>query len=967
MAVVRLGRKILAGFAMGTCLMPATGLSVDSQSGLTRTQNPEGLEFFEKKIRPALHTHCLECHGDKKQKGGLRLDFSDGWKIGGDSGPAIIPHQPASSLLIEAIAYHNKELEMPPDGRLPAPVIEDFRHWVSIGAPDPRVAGPGIIGSGKQEISLEEARSFWSFQPLAEVAVPEIEQRDWPATPVDAFILRKLEQHDLEPSPEADRHALVRRLYFDLIGLPPTPEQINNFTGNDSPDAWSSLVEELLASRHFGERWGRHWLDVVRFAESSGGGRTLLFPDAWRYRDYVMDAFNEDMPYDRFLMEQLAGDLMEASDWLDRRRKLVATGFLLLGPTNYELQDKDILEMDIVDEQLDTLGKAVMGMTLGCARCHDHKFDPIPTADYYAMAGIFKNTHAIIHSNVSTWNKRELPQDPQTTRQIALHRAALASAKDEHRQLTGELKAMGDSIGIGTPPTLPDGFLSGKNSIIVDNSGALLTGPWVSSTHTPGFIGSDYLHDNRNTSETLTASFTPDIPNKGHYDIYLSYTPGSNRATAVPVTITTPDETTAIVIDQKTPGKVRATIDLIATLELPAGMETTVTVSNQGVTDGHVIVDAVIFAERREPGPGEAAMLARRMELTERIAAVEERIKQLESASPVIPVAMAVDEEETIADIPIAIRGVVSNRGPVVKRGVMKVTAHLVDQPEVPADTSGRLQLSQWLTDPAHPLTSRVMANRIWYWLFGRGIVPSVDNFGKMGNLPSHPELLDYLAQRFIDSGWSVKDLIREIVNSRTYRMSSQLHDQGLSADPDNNLLWHMPRRRLDAESIRDSLLAAASSLDLTYGGSHIKPGTRIEYGYEFDSSRRSVYLPVFRNTLPEIFETFDFADPNMMNGRRNVSAVATQALMMMNSPFVIEKCREAARALLSTAEGSTGTRQLIQHAFLQTLGRQPTAAEMEITTGFISNPDSPETDPEQRWALLYQSLFQSIDFRYLR
>ncbi|HCE05934.1 MAG TPA: hypothetical protein DEQ62_06345, partial [Verrucomicrobiales bacterium] len=379
----------------------------------TRAVDPADLEFFEKKIRPVLVSECYQCHSkDEKVKGGLRLDWKGGWQEGGDSGAAIIPGQVGKSLLIQAIRYSDAELEMPPKKRLTAEQVADFEKWVAMGTPDPRNSAEATTED--QQLNLEAARRFWAFQPVTKPAKPQLKDKAWPHNGIDRHVLAALEAKGIGPGPDTEDLTLLRRLYFDLTGLPPTPEQMAAFkraAATDRQSAIENTVDALLASPHFGERWGRHWLDVVRFSESTGGGRTLLMKEAWRYRDYVVNAFNADKPYTEFIREQIAGDILPEGTLAQRRERLTATAFLLLGPTNYELQDKTVLEMDIVDEQMDTMGKAFMALTIGCARCHDHKFDPIRTEDYYGMAGIFKGTKVVVHSNVSKWNERPLPID----------------------------------------------------------------------------------------------------------------------------------------------------------------------------------------------------------------------------------------------------------------------------------------------------------------------------------------------------------------------------------------------------------------------------------------------------------------------------------------------------------------------------------------------------------------------------
>lgn len=1081
----------------------------------------EDLELFEKSIRPALIEHCQECHGAQKQKGGLRLDSQAGWMTGGDFGPAIVPGKPEESLLFEAISYRNVDTEMPPKGRLPDSVIRAFEQWIRDGAPDPRK--DAVVVKKVKKPTVEEGRSFWSFQPIQSPTPPVIRDTLWARTDIDRFILRGLEDAGLKPAPTASPASLIRRLYFDLTGLPPTPEELATTLKNWNDAQYAALVDGLLASPRFGERWGRHWLDVVRFAESSGGGRTLLFPDAWRYRDYVIDAFNNDLPFDQFVREQLAGDLMHDSDWRERSRRITATAFLVLGPTNYELQDKDVLEMDVIDEQLDTMGKAFMGMTIGCARCHDHMFDPIPTRDYYAMAGIFKSTRSVVHSNVSKWSEAELPQPPDEEAAFKEKATKLANLKQQLQSLEAEARKLGSkrrrirpdkkSIAIDTLPGIvvddtaaervgswvnskstggyvADGYIHDANEdkgaklatftpnltpagsyevqfawtpfnnrspnvpvtihhadgtttvainqkkpapinghrislgkfrfnadgtakvvvsnqgseggvviadavlfiplqaelakdippllkpedvdnpalipfivpdpsqlegIIIDNTEAELVGEWKHSVHTPPFVGASYIHDLKEGKGAKSATFRPRIPHEGIYEVRVSHNTNIRRSTNAPVTVRHADGETTVRINEGEEAPIDRLFRSLGKFRFEAGTNGSVTIGNEGTDGKYVIVDSVQFIHR----PPNTEQLARLAEIDKQIEDLGPRIAKLERDTSRRPKAMAVTEAETIGDIPLAIRGLTHNHGRMTPRGVMRV-ATIGQAPEIPTDASGRLELAQWLSSSDHPLTARVMANRVWHWLIGRGLVPTVDNFGTTGTRPSHPELLDHLATAFINDGWSVKELIRRIVLTHTYQISTRDHPAARAADADNRLLWHMNRKRLDAEAIRDSLLYIAGELDETRGGSNIKPGTKIEYGYVFDTRRRSVYMPVFRNTLPEIFATFDFADPNIQVGRRTTSTIAPQALLLMNSPFVIERAQAAARRLRQRSELTTTER--VKRAYLETLGRPPTPAELKKSLHFITTA----TDDDARWPLLYQTLFATIDFRYL-
>jgi hypothetical protein len=752
------------------------------------------LDFFETKIRPVLVEHCYECHSSKADllQGGLLLDTREGLRAGGDSGPAITPEAPAESLLLEALRYES--FEMPPDGKLPDSIVADFEQWIEMGAPDPRA---GSAAAPRPVVDVEAGREFWCFQPIRSHKPPAVENDAWPNGLIDRFLLAKLESQGLLPAADADRATWLRRVTFDLIGLPPTPDEIDAFANDVSSNAFERVVDRLLASPHFGERWGRHWLDVARFAESSGGGRSIAFKDAWRYRDYVIEAFNRDKPLDEFITEQLAGDLLPHVSDAEERDHLVATGYLLLGAHNYEEQDKSALEMDVVDEQLDAISRGILGMTVACARCHDHKFDPIPTADYYALAGIFRSTHVLIHENVSKWTTRPLPGEPADAAAIAAYEQSLAEN------------------------------------------------------------------------------------------------------------------------------------------------------------------EAKLVAARASKKPKDA----------KRVVILEKRIAGLKKAGPPISSCMAVEEAGTIEDCKICIRGSVRHRGPAVPRGVLQVATH-GEPPTMPPDSSGRRELAKWIVSTQNPLTARVYVNRVWHYLFGAGLVRTVDNFGTTGETASHPELLDDLAARFMADGWSTKRLVRELVLSRAYRMSTAHSDQAAAADPENRLLWRMNRRRLDAESIRDAMLVTAGKLDLRIGGPNISPEvlakssptTPAEYGYEFSDVRRSVYTPAFRNRMHDLFEVFDFADQNRAVGARNVTTSAPQALMMLNSPFVMELATAAADRALS--DSSLSIEERIHRAFRETLGRAPTPKEFAIAKDAVQSPLA--SSQTAAWAQLFQALFGSIDFRYL-
>ena len=949
-----------------------------------RAYAEEPLEFFERKVRPLLEARCFECHSQAHDiNGGLRLDFRQGWEQGGDSGPAIVPGKPEESLLMSAVKWTDPDTAMPPENKLTDQEIAILETWVRMGAPDPRT---GAIEKKQIGMSIEEGRAFWSYSPRGNPAPPPVNNQQWPRGSIDRFVLNKLEEQGLTPSPMASPEVLVRRLFYVLNGVPPSAEQIDEFVRqfrSDPFDAMQRMVDTLLASPQFGEAWGRHWLDVARFSESSGGGRTLLFKDSWRYRDYVIDAFNRDLPLDQFIREQLAGDLLPTESIESARSKITATAFLTLGPTNYEEQDKKQLRFDIIDEQLDTLGRAFMAQTLGCARCHDHKFDPISQSDYYAMAGIFASTRTLHNQtdNVARWIVLPLPQPPQQEAALLAHeiicsntRKEIATAKAMVTELSKNVSA--EITGAGKPidpQSLP--------GIVIDQADepgsrkVTVVGEWTHSTSVMSYVGSGYLHDGNTGKGEKTITFVPVIPKAGRYEVRLAYTHGTNRATNVPVTLLHADGEEDKVVDESKVPPIDGRFVSLGTYRFEKDGAGYVLIGT-AQTDGHVIVDALqLIAEGDEsslPDMPDAAQSDQTQQAQHlhraavtRVAQLEKELKQLEKSGPLREMTMAVCEADQMEDTALRVRGIEKNCGPLVPRGFMQVVS---DQtPSIPPGQSGRKELAEWIVSSSNPLTARVMVNRLWAWSFGAGLVRTVDNFGSTGEMPSHPELLDFLANRLIDQGWSTKKLLREMILTSTW---SQMVAPPLSSDPDNRLLSHAFRRRLDAEQIRDSMLMVSGTLDLTLGGSNIAgagdidandfSAQNIEYGYTYADSRRSVYTPAFRNKRLELFEVFDFGDINSSIGQRHVSTVAPQALFLMNHPFVIEQSRLAAERFLAIAPDDSSR---LSAAFRATLGREPTGFENRRCLEFLSTfpPDRVEG-----WAAMQQTLFGCIDFRYL-
>ena len=953
------------------------------------------IEFFENKVRPLLSQHCLQCHGanEKKIRGGLRLTSLEEMVSGGDSGPAIVPGHPEESLLISSVRY--EDYEMPPKGKLKESEIDILVQWVKMGAPDSRKSRP-IKES--EPVSLEAGRNFWAFRPLKDSLPPATVDRNWPRSDIDRYLLARMESAGITPVEDASRESLLRRIYLAVIGLPPTIGQISSFINDDRSTAeiLPGLVDELLASTHFGERWGRHWLDVARFAESSGGGRSLMFPEAWRFRDYVVDAYNQDKAFDQFILEQIAGDLLPHDSHQQKTEHLVATGLLALGPTNYEQQDKELLRMEVIDEQIDTVGRAFLGMTLGCARCHDHKFDPIPMSDYYAMAGIFGSTVSLVDGNVSSYVTRSLA----SAEEVKAANEYLTQVKELGKRLAkakAKLAKLSKTKSVQNETDKKAVSADALQGIVLDETMAQLTGTWVESTSAAQFVNQYYLHDDNSSKGEKRAMFSPKFEAGGNYEVRISYSASGNRASNTVVTVDHQDGKSKFFVNQSKQPPINGLFYSLGTFRFEADNAASVTISNEG-TDGHVIVDAVQFlkqvgdsvakgkdlvtppnkaSSRRKPevggSTGEVTKSAEVVALEKQINKLDRSLKEIKK-NPVRPVAvaMSVKDSPKPKDGHLHIRGSVRNLGPVIPRGFLSVCSD-EPRPEFGRDESGRLQLAEWIASPDHPLTVRVYVNRVWRHLFGKGLVSTIDNFGFVGEKPSHPELLDFLALDFIDSGWSTKKLIKKIVLSHAFQLSVVVDPVAKEKDFENRLIWRANRRRVDAEVLRDSILFASGELDLTPGGRTIRKITQYDLGYKFDTVRRSVYVPAFRNSMLPLFEVFDFANPNLVTGDRNTSTLPTQALFLMNDPEVIRASTKMADRLLAMSKIDDVER--VRIAYLSTIGRKPTPVEIqaveeylrqEIAEGNGGSAVSGDKIRQEAWARFCHALFASLDFRYV-
>lgn len=970
--------------------------------GRAAAQSSELQNFFENRIRPILVEHCYECHSaETETAGGLSLDSRHGLREGGDTGPAIVAGDSGSSLLIRAISYADPQLQMPPAGKLSEQVVQDFRRWIDQGAEDPRLEIPKAEGSNEEAESESHrssssdgnhsAASHWAYQPLNRFTIPTAMENDPSMGPIDSWINSRLTLLGLGPTEPAKPAVLARRLYFDLIGLPPTAAQLSEAVQEIQAGRHEVMVDRLLASPHFGEHQARRWMDVARYADSITL-RGFILPQAWRYRDYLIESFNQDRSFATMIREQLAGDLMQASEVRERQRQVIGTAFLALGNTNLEKQDKLQLEMDYLDEQLDVIGTAFLGQTLGCARCHDHKFDPIPTRDYYALAGILRSSSGMKHANVSEWIELPLPLDPSQT-------AHFDQLEREEKSLKQELQRLKESLDkdSGTPDRIPVKSLPG---IVIDNAQAKLVGRWVSSTFARPLVGDDYLHDADEQQGEKSATFEPgDLP-PGRYEVRLAYQSGSNRSSRVLVKVFSADGEQEILIDQRKAAPELGLWLSLGQFRFEKNGQAYILISNAD-SDGHVIADAVQFlpvgdeqASETQVAGGSTAVPTRseehrksiektKMELEGRIASLSATLKQR-------PRYLTIVESGQPVDLAIHIRGNVHSLGELVPRGFLTAIAQpntaqppnalLNSTPISTGNSSGsvageaisgssgpnRLDLANWIASDSNPLTARVYANRVWLWLMGSGLVGTPNNFGTTGEPPSQPELLDWLALRLIESDWSTKTLVREIVLSQAYQRSTNFQpNAAASRDPDNRAYWQGPSHRLTVESLRDAMLVVSHELDTSLGGSLIRPGAANDFDYLHASTRRSIYNPVFRNSLPELYEPFDFADPSTSIGKRERSTHAMQGLSLANNPWVLERSRQAAKHWVRRAQ-TWGVESSVAELLTVCFARQATAEELQLSIDFVQSHGGTEGQVLHRWELLIQSLFASLDFRFL-
>lgn len=734
-------------------------------------------KYFETHIRPALVQYCYDCHSEEtgKTRGGLLLDTREGMLRGGDSGNIMAGDTYKDSIFWDAINW--QDFEMPPKDKMPADVINKFETWLKMGAPDPRSRTKMIVES---KMDINEGKKHWAYQPP--VAAP--------GASIDSLVAAKLKASSIAPVAKAEAGTLLRRINFDLVGLPPTPDEISRFLSawNSDPEAAvAAKVDELLKRPQYGERWGRHWLDVARYGESTGKDVNVTYPHIWRYRNYVFDSFNTDKPYDEFIREQVAGDLLKVKSEAEWQENLIATGFLAMGTKSLNESNPRQHKMDVADEQIDTLSQAVLGLTVSCARCHDHKSDAIPTTDYYALAGIFLSSDTYFGTVGSAQNKRptkliELPiADPEVAKK-RLTPAQIEELKEQLQEVKMRRRA---------------------------------------------------ARNDENSSQQMQAA------------------------------------------------------------------------------------------------------------IRRRVSELEAELAQIGENGIPATMAMGVQDARQTFDADVLMRGNVEKPAQKVKRGFLQVLPN-GGPATIRTGESGRRELADWLTSKDNPLTARVMVNRIWLKLIGDGLVGSPNNWGVTGQKPSHPKLLDLLAVQFMNDGWSIKQTIRRIVMSDAYQRSSRMHQANYDRDPENRLLWRINPRPLDAEALRDTVLAIGGGIDLKRPyGSQISAAGDNRVGRGFNQDRlstdvryRSVYLPILRDDLPDALGLFDFADPNVTKPKREPTNVPSQALYLMNNPSVLA---EAAAMAKDLAKNYVDRDSQIRNAFLRAYGRHPDGADMQAANQFFS------------------------------
>ena len=1049
------------------------GQSSYSQQQLPPAQaSTEQVDFFEKKIRPVLIEHCYECHSAQSApiQAGLILDSAQGLLRGGDSGPAIEPNKSASSLIIQAL--RDSSNQMPPSGKLPEQVIADFVQWIDSGAYDPRTSDSTPI---KKEFDYDEAKKFWSFAPPSMPAIPDCANSTWPESSIDHFTLEAMQARNLRPVGKATKRQLIRRATFDLTGLPPSPEEIESFLADESSSAFARVVERLLQSQAYGERWGRYWLDVARYSEDQAHTFSVQpNTNGYRFRDWVIDAFNEDLPFDRFIQFQIAADLMEI-DESEKLKHLAALGYFGLGAQYYKNSDAAKAAADELDDRIDTLTRGFLGLTVSCARCHDHKFDPIPQQDYYSLAGVFHssrlhNAPLVPGTEVDRYNQsqqaikkleetigqiiaenspklrenrlaevseyllatRKLAQAQANTPSLQIAEFAKSQSLDEavlkrwvdflkskSNSPPLSLKAWFTSVESTSPDDLAkssasnfqqhlelllrqrDGNLTPEEQTLLakhtETGNARYASPKVTKSNPKVAIDVDVtgakelflvVNDGGNGASCDHADWLEPklITNSGELaltelkwrEVSTSfgkvninanvsgqplrvagqlYSNGLGTHSTSVITYALPEGTTRFTAfggldnsgsDQGGDCGANAAVQFRVYTETPTDIQV-----GQGDLLAEVFGDKGLFAmdskevENRLPEESRTTLASMRQEL--------EQTRR--DAPSMYPIAHVIADAAP-ADLKVMLRGNPAKQGELAPRRFLKILSGQAPAPFTKG--SGRLELAEAITSPENPLTARVIVNRLWQHHFGRGLVGTPDNFGKLGEPPSHPELLDYLTLRFIEQGWSLKSLHREMMLCATYQLSTDRDDSNMQTDADNRYLWRMNRQRLDVEAWRDALLAISGRLDRSLHG----PSTNLA---DAANNRRTVYAFISRHELDNMLRLFDFPDANITSSTRSETTVPQQQLFVLNSPFMIEQAKAFASRI--QMQGGPNPEDQIQFAYMTAFGRPPSDRELNIALRYLQAQDTEEVQSKNklnRWERYAQVLLASNEFMYL-
>ena len=894
----------------GRCLGLVACVVVLTSAGYAATED----EFFELRVRPVLAKNCFACHTQSKL-GGLRLDSRERMVKGGGRGPAIVPGDSEKSLLLQAVRHDHAELAMPPQGKLSAEEVHDLAMWIEDGARWPDAATRASRGTGRFRVTPEQ-RAFWSFQPIGDPEPPSVHNPSWPRSAVDHFILAKLEAQGLKPGGAAGKRTLIRRATFDLIGLPPTPEEVEAFLADESPDAFARVIDRLLASPHYGERWGRYWLDIARYSDDVLIGDA---PQFYHYRDWVIEAFNSDMPYDLFVKAQFAADLLPD---VDNKKLLPALTVFVDAPS--EFTD---------DDRVDVATRGFLGLTGACAKCHDHKYDPIPTDDYYSLLGVFRSTQY-----------REVPlADPDVVENFQQRKREYEQARDELKDfLTTESYQLGDILAARTRDYLVAAWKvlgPAQRAAPEVATGSRLNletlDRWIDYLRRPGkqhpFLrkweealasgeGEGEMRAESDRFQKLLLNVIRDKKEVDEFNKIISHGYTTGRMLGE--------------VEGKTMDRPKYILwqDLLAEGK-PGGS------FNRQVPN----VDGVLYYQ----GEQLERFLPERWRTF--IATKQEEVARLNEAVPeAYPYLSAIEDVPEPKNLRVHIRGNPQNLGDEAPRRFLQVLTR--GDPPPFTDGSGRRELAEAIATPDNPLTARVIVNRLWQHHFGEGIVRTPSNFGQTGDRPSHPALLDYLAQRLIRNRWSLKSLHREIMLSATYALSPTIRRENHAVDPGNRLLWRYPRRRLDAEALRDSLLFAAGALDPKRGG----PPVALE---DPGNTRRTVYGKVSRRRVDNMLATFDFPNPNMTSARRVGTTVPLQRLFLLNSDFMMRQSETLAARL--EREAGRDSQAKVSRAYQLLFQRSPTARELRAGLEFTSQG-------EQAWPQYAQVLLSSNEFLYV-